>query len=415
MPRGAWRVGAGMWAAVCLIAGCRGGPGAAGITDEFFFPSANEPHMQYLRSFNGSPDFVTKSFWGDVLEYFAGAEERPQYELEKPFSVASHRGKVYVTDSFGPNGLSVFDIPGNRFYVLGITPGPGQLRKPINVFIDQEGYKYVSDLVRRQVVVFDTEDKFARTYGDGTTFKPVACVVDNEQVFVLDIDFDEEPDPENPQEKLQVRRDQILVLDKVTGKALRRIGGHGRDRDGMNFASFMAIDRRGDLYVGDALNYRVLKLDDQGRVLASFGRHGDQPGDFVQIKGVAVDREGLIYVVDTAFQVAQVFDNGGRPLFHFGGPRVPQGAMDLPAGIWIDYESAEYFEDYFGPDFKAQYVVLVANQLSKKHRVTVYAYGKSTAREYPPEQAIRTLDGDTERKVLWEFPVVPVKPNGARG
>lgn len=402
----------GIAAAICLVAGCGVVPQKTAVTEAHFFPPAPDlPRMQFVRSFNGSTDFTPRN---KLLDYLAGREEAPRYEIVKPFSVAAQKGRIYVTDSFGPRGLSVFDLAERRFYMLGVAPGPGQLAKPINVFADAEGFKYVSDLARRQVIVYGPDDGFVRTYGDGKTFKPIACVAHGDEVFVLDADYNESPAADDPAERIQVRRDQIVVLDKTTGKALRRIGAHGTGNAGMNRASFMAVDRRGDLYVVDTFNHRILKMDARGRVLASFGRHGDQPGDFVTTKGVAVDREGLIYAVDVGFQTVQVFDNDGTPLFAFGGPRAPEGPMDLPAGIWVDYQNLEYFRDWIAPDFKAEYLVLVANQGSRKHRVAVYARGTREGLEYPAEDAVTRLGDAGERKVLWELPVTVLEAERAR-
>lgn len=402
-------------ALLAFLAGCAGSPSVtARITDDFFFPAPPDlPLVQFVRSFNGSVDFKERRPW---LEYLAGAEDLSEYEVEKPFSVAASRGRIYVTDSFGLQGLNVFDLEHRRFYVIGREPGPGQLRKPIHVFVDEARFKYVADLQRRQVMVYGPDDAFVRAYGDGNSFVPVACAAHGKEVFVLDIAKDklnpEEPGAE-PEEVEEVRRDQVLVLDKETGKPLRRIGRHGSDHEGFAFAGFMTVDRLGNLYISDFLNHRVVKMDSQGNVFAAFGRHGDRAGDFAQMKGLAVDRTGLIYVVDAAFQMVQAFDNAGAPLFVLGGPRAPQGPMNLPAGIWIDRDNVEYFRDLYAPDFTPEYLVLVANQLSPRHKIAVYAYGKRKGVEYPPADQITTLE-KAQRKVLWQMPVFPPdSPQGA--
>ena len=147
-------------------------------------------------------------------------------------------------------------------------------------------------------------------------------------------------------------------------------------------------------------------MDSQGNVLAAFGRHGDRAGDFAQMKGVAVDSRGFIYVVDAAFQIVQAFDNAGAPLFVLGGPRAPQGPMNLPAGIWIDRDNVEYFRDLYAPDFTPEYLILVANQLSPRNKVAVYAYGKRKGSQYPAGDQVTTLD-KAQGKVLWQMPIYP--------
>jgi hypothetical protein len=396
---------------LCL-AGCAAAIVRPEITDEHFFPAPPDlPRVQFVRSFNGSPDFVEENRF---LDYLAGAKPEPRYEIAKPFSVAAWKGRIYVTDSFGPQSLNVFDLEHGRFVVLGKEPGREQLKKPIHVSVDDAGFKFVSDRERRQVVVYGPDDAYARVYGDGVSFVPVSCVARGREVYVLDVMEDRVAPEIAGAGYTKVRRDQILVLDRDTGRPLRRIGGHGSGEEGFSFASFLAIDSRGDLYVADCLNYRIVKLDAAGNVLAAFGRQGDRAGDFAQMKGIAVDPQGLIWVVDAAFQAVQVFDNAGRPLFAFGGPRAPQGAMDLPAGIWIDTHNLEYFRDLYHPDFEPEYLVLVANQLSPRHRVAVYAYGRRKGVEYPGAGEIRTLEA-APRQALWTLAVVPAEASPGGG
>ncbi|MCA8960627.1 MAG: hypothetical protein KDC38_08950 [Planctomycetes bacterium] len=384
---------------VALVLACSNTPDA-GISDAAFFPrdKSDPPRIQFLRGLNGSIDIVPKR--SSVVSFLAGREEGEDYVVEKPFAVASDKDRVYVTDSFGAQGLAVFQLAQRGFYLLGKTRGGGYLRKPIHIFVDEAGNKFVSDKLRRQVVMFGPDDAFIRSYGD-EEYTPVASVVHGDELFVLDITDD--PDPED--ENLQHRRDQIAVVDLNTGAVVRRIGQNGYGHDGFSFATHMSIDRLGNLYVADTNNYRILKIDREGRVLAEFGRNGDRPGDFHKIKGVAVDRDGLIYVVDAAFQVVQVFDNAGTPLFAFGGHTVEVGPMDLPAGIWIDYENVELFRDQIADDFEAEYLVYVANQLSRTCRIGVYAFGKRRGFEYPAMTELKLLDENDD--VEWKLPVFP--------
>jgi NHL repeat-containing protein len=393
--------------AALLIAGCGGKTVIEKPTEDSFFPSPPDlPRVQYLRAFNGSPDFKPKN---RLMEYLAGTENQLQYEIMKPFSVASSKGRIYVTDSFGLQGVNVFDLEHQRFYVLGRNPGAGELKKPIHVFADEEGYKYVSDLQRKQVVLFGPDDSYVKSYGDGSSFLPGSCVAHGNEVYVLDTAKEKLKDEDS--EEYEERRDQIVVLDKESGKALRRIGRHAKEEDGFYYATFLAIDRLGNIYVSDTLNFRVVKMDPQGNVLASFGKQGDRAGDFAQPKGIAVDKKGLIYVVDTRFQAVQVFDNGGAVLFALGGPTAPKGPLNLPAGVWIDDQNLEYFKEYYAPDFVPEYLIYVANQLgtTNRQRVNAYAFGKRKGVQYPGEESIRTLE-QKPGKPLYTLPVLPPEP-----
>ncbi len=400
-----------LWALAALAAsGCAAPAAVPEVTGENFFPAPPElPRVQFLRNFQGSVDFEERQ---PFVEYLAGAEDPSRYEVYKPFSVACTKGRLYVTDSFGLQALTVFDFESRRFYVLGKKVGAGHLRKPISVFVDDAGFKYVCDIGLQAVIVYGPDDEYVRTYGDGRSFSPIATVVVGDEVFVLDVRKDtiEAEDPD--EEPWEERRDQILVLDRETGTPLRRIGGHGSGEQGFSYASFLAVDRLGNIYVSDYYNYRVVKMDREGNVLAAFGRQGRWPGDFAHMKGLDVDPQGLVYVVDAAFQLVQVFDNGGRPLFPFGGARAPKGAMNLPAGVCIDPYNVEYFQDWLGQDFEAEYLVWVTSQIGSGGKIHLYAYGKRKGGTYPSEAELVRLD-DAPTEPLWRMPVTATGDAGA--
>src|SRR5215510_3856005 len=105
-------LGFSVFAALVLL-GCRSAPRGSGSEPAFFPEAPDPPRVQYLRSFNGSHDFQSRR---PFLDYLAGTENSTEYEIRKPFSVASGKGKIYLTDSFGLQGLNVFDLERRRFY-----------------------------------------------------------------------------------------------------------------------------------------------------------------------------------------------------------------------------------------------------------------------------------------------------------
>ena len=108
----------------------------------------------------------------------------------------------------------------------------------------------------------------------------------------------------------------------------------------------------------------------QGRSSPSFGRP----------KGVAVDREGRVYVSDAAFQNVQVFEDNGRLLMAFGQPKQGEG-MSLPAGVAIDYDHVPLFARYADPNFKVDYLIIVASQIAP-NKVDVFGFGKMVGVDY---------------------------------
>ena len=62
----------------------------------------------------------------------------------------------------------------------------------------------------------------------------------------------------------------------------------------------MGLDQQGNLYVADAGNSRIQKLDSQGNLITKWGSYGKGDGQFnCNPCGLAVDGQGNVYVTDT--------------------------------------------------------------------------------------------------------------------
>lgn len=88
----------------------------------------------------------------------------------------------------------------------------------------------------------------------------------------------------------------------------------------------VAVDSRGDVYVGDAETCRIQKFDPAGRFVMGWGSEGSGPGRFGRVLGLAVDAADRIYVVDAIEGAIQVFDASGNFLRMWGS------ASDTPLG-----------------------------------------------------------------------------------
>ena len=102
----------------------------------------------------------------------------------------------------------------------------------------------------------------------------------------------------------------------------------------------------GNLYVTDALNFRVQIFDPNGTPLSAFGSHGDASGDLARPKGIGVDRNGDIYLVDALFDAVQMFDREGRYLMAFGSQGREPGHFWLPSGLAIDGDRVYVADSY---------------------------------------------------------------------
>ncbi len=67
----------------------------------------------------------------------------------------------------------------------------------------------------------------------------------------------------------------------------------------------VAVDKSGNVYVGDSGNYRIKKFDPEGRLIIQWGSPGQGDGQFNTIGSVKVDGSGVVYVFDNDWVAAE--------------------------------------------------------------------------------------------------------------
>ncbi|NOX35063.1 MAG: hypothetical protein GXP56_15265 [Deltaproteobacteria bacterium] len=320
----------------------------------FYPPLPQQPKLQFLTSISSEDDLGKAK--SDFKEFLLGKEVSIK-RLEKPYDIGSSKGKLFVLDkSF--NKLIIIDLINKKIDYLR-DQRLGALNDPSGIWISKDETKYIADMKRKQVIAFGPDNRFLKAYGDKDMFeKPVDVAVFENNLYVADM-----------------KKNKIFVLNKLTGKLIKTIGKIGVKEGEFYKPTHVIADRKGNIYVNDAFNYRIQKIDALGRHVRTFGQIGDTLGSFARPKGVDIDREGHLYVVDAAFENVQIFDNKtGKLLFFFGGSGSAPGSMYLPAGIHIDYENVEYFNKYADKDFKLKYILYVLNTFGKD-KINVYGFG----------------------------------------
>lgn len=122
-------------------------------------------------------------------------------------------------------------------------------------------------------------------------------------------------------------------LPKATGIShIFTIFGIGRGDD-LNRPDDATIDARGNIYVSDSGNHRVLVFDGKGRFIRKIGRNGTGKGKLKFPLGIAVDGAGRVYVSTMGLNKIMVFSQAGRFLREF---RLGDDAVnDLPIKLRI--------------------------------------------------------------------------------
>jgi len=343
---------------ICM--GCASAPEKPAVPPTtIFYPALPQrPRLQFLLSISGENDLGKKQsafrefFFGKLHDQFLG----------KPYDVAARKGKIYIMDRMYKK-IVILDLAGKKMSFLN-DHGIGSLSDPSGIWVSEEDIKYVADMQRKQVVAFDGNDRFLRTYGSREVFeKPVDVAVYGKRIYVVDID-----------------KERLFILDRDTGQVIKTVGEKGE----FFKPSHVTVGPSGNVFVTDAFHFLIKKFSPDGKLLDTVGFHGDQIGGFVRPKGVAVDKNDRLYAVDAAFENVQIFDDQGRILLFFGGPGSGPSNLYLPAGIAVDDNNVAYFQKFAYPDFKLEYLVYVTNMFGK-NMLNVYGFGHWTGESLPGE------------------------------
>ena len=342
-----------------FLSSCAAPPDKIDSGPIFYPPLPNPPRIQHLTSFSSLRDLNEPSAFSDFL---LGKEQASQSLINKPYGVTLANGKIFAVDTRGP-GYVVFDLKQQRTHTI-YGAGAGRMKKPVNITLDTEGNRFITDTERDQVLMFDKEDKFVRAFGLEGQFKPTDVVLVNDEMYVVDI-----------------KHHKIHVLSKAFGTVIREFGKAGSKENELYHPTNIKMGLDGNLYISDTGNYRIQVFTPKGQYIRSIGKAGSGLGNFARPKGVALDRNSNVYVVDAAFNNVQIFGADGKLLLFFGGAGNDAGALNLPTDIEIDYDNVKLFQKYAEPGFKIEFVILVANQFGP-NKVSVYGYGKMKGMDY---------------------------------
>lgn len=319
-----------------IFAGCAEIPDQSSVpAKELVFPlPPDEPRFYFERTIYGSPDVVQGE--ESRLKFLLTGQATTGEGLAKPYAVAVHKGRIFISDSV-ERFIKVFDVPSGLYFRIG-EEDPGELRKPLGLDVDDAGNVYVADATARSVMIYDRNGRFLRRIGDSRTFDRLSSVTvdpDGSRLYVVDIGG------------VSSQNHRVRVFDGRSGAHLFDIGKRGSGPGEFNLPRDLAIGKDGRLYVVDGGNFRVQVFDKNGQYLRSFGSVGKQLGNFARPKEIATDREGNVYVVDTAFGNFQIFNPDGELLMFVGDRSERDGPAKymLPSGIFVGADGRVYVVD----------------------------------------------------------------------
>ncbi len=153
-------------------------------------------------------------------------------------------------------------------------------------------------------------------------------------------------DPEDPHDD-----DEVTVYGVNSGEnnviynsSMWGIDVYGLDEEDdqkMSEPHGICANNRGDVYIADSGNNRVVRLfnpGDQLKYVSSLGREGSKPGEFRYPRQVAMDGEGTVYVSDTGNHRIQIFNRNDSLLSIIGD----DGQILSPNGIAVAHPSTRH-------------------------------------------------------------------------
>ena len=151
---------------------------------------------------------------------------------------------------------------------------------------------------------------------------------------------------------------RVSVFD-LEGKFLTNWGTTGSREGELDGPSSLAIGENDTVYVSDSHNHRVQRFTASGASIDSFGSHGTGDGEFDLPWGLTVAASGDVYVADWGNDRVQRFTAYGEYVATYGRTGRGDGELRRPSSVAVDQEGRVYVADWgnervqvFGPDGK---------------------------------------------------------------
>jgi len=268
-----------------------------------------------------------KGFFKSITNFLLG--ESPD-RIIKPYGIASDsNGRVLVADT-ALKAIHIFDLKHERYSIIDRVKKEG-FRSPVGIATDGEDNIYISDSELEKVFVLNSKGRLKYSI-ERKLDRPAGIAVDRvaKRLYVVN-----------------TWGHNIGVYDTENGEFIFSIGERGLDKGEFNFPTNVFVDKHGDIYVTDSLNYRVQIFRKDGKFITLFGNQGVGSGTFSRPRGIGVDSAGHIYVVDALFDTVQIFNRKGEYLLKVGASGQERGKFWLPSGLFIDDNNLIYIADSY--------------------------------------------------------------------
>ena len=150
---------------------------------------------------------------------------------------------------------------------------------------------------------------------------------------------------------IAVNSDGLLAVTDVVNRCVHLLTNNGTlvRSIGKGVLCFdlygVSFDLKGNVWVTDQLNNKVVKLSQDGRLLQTIHHASSESDCFSKPSGGAVSAEGLIYICDLGNHRVTVHDEDGKFLFTFGSKGSGPGCFDHASDIAFGSDGLVYVVD----------------------------------------------------------------------
>ena len=192
------------------------------------------------------------------------------------------------------------------------VPGGWEIAEVPGVAVDSQDRVYAFCRSEHPIIVFDSEGRFLRSWGEGLIKRAHDIIVGpDDSIYCVD-------DWGHAVHKFTTEGELLMSIETADNPA-----DTGYDWDDhriveragppFNYPTGIALAANGDFYVSDGYgNARVHKFTAEGELLLSWGEPGEGISQFVTPHNVCVDREGTVYVADRQNRRMQLFNPEGE-------------------------------------------------------------------------------------------------------
>src|ERR1039458_9514826 len=259
--------------------------------------------------------------------------------LLAPHHVAvDSRGRILIVD---PDIRAVHVLGGgNSFRIAG---GPRRrLLLPNGIAVDAADNIYIADSERGLVLVHAPDGQFLRYIGkrgDESLFHyPTAIAIDRNggHLFLLDT-------PRHALFVLDLEGNILKRIGRPRLNAIGRVSGETIPMD-LDYPTEIAIGND-ELVLVDSANSRVHVMDLQCKPVAQFSIRAVTGPPIMGDVGLGVDLTGNIYVSNVTDSDIRIYGRDGTLLSSFGRNGMEVGAVNSPAGLFVDGRNRLYVAD----------------------------------------------------------------------